>query len=76
MLLNFIGRYVRYEAILHSWALLYRVTFTPVLFVKVSKHAGTSKYRDESIGALSSCFLQITTVPLQRMKYYSMPSIY
>ena len=49
--------YAHYAAVLHenshtyqirvttypgqSWALLYRDPFTPVIFVKVSKHAGT-----------------------------------
>ena len=48
---------------IHNGPLLYHDTFTPVHFVKVSEHAGTSKYRDESIGASSTCFLQIITVP-------------
>ena len=47
-----------------SWAHLYRDTFAPLLFVKVSEHCVTSKYRDESIGAPSTCFLLIITVPL------------
>ena len=48
----------------HRWALLYRDTFMPVVFVKVSEHVGPSKYRDKSIGASSTYFLKIITVPL------------
>ena len=45
--------------------LLYRDTFTPVLsVVKVSEHAGSSKSHNESIGASSTYFLKIITVPL------------
>ena len=43
----------------HRWALSYHDTFMPVLLVKVSLHAGTSKYRDKSTGASSTRFLQI-----------------
>ena len=39
----------------HSWALLYRDTY--ILVLKVSEHAGTSKYHDNCIGAPSTCFL-------------------
>ena len=48
----------------HVWALFYRDTFAPVLFVDVSEHVGSPKYRDKSIGASSTCFLPIITVPL------------
>ena len=37
-----------------------------ILFVKVSEHCVTSKYRDESIGASSTCLLLIITVPLYK----------
>ena len=39
----------------HSWALLYRDTFMPIIFVKVSEKISRT-------GALLSCFLWIITV--------------
>ena len=48
----------------HSWTLFLCDTLTAVLFVKVSEHASTLKYRDKSIGSSSTCFLQTVTVPL------------
>ena len=47
---------------IQSWAHLFRDTFVTLLFVKVSEHCITSKNRDESIGASSTCFLQIVAV--------------
>ena len=42
---------------------LYHDTFMPVLFVKVSEHADTSKYLDKSVER-SYTFLQIIAVSL------------
>ena len=47
----------------------------PVLFVKVSEHAGTSKYGGKSIGALqlfSGNYYRTVTLGT---KYYSIPHI-
>ena len=44
----------------NNWALFFCGTFTPVFFfVKVSEHAGTSKYYDKSIGELATCTVQL-----------------
>ena len=56
--------YSLFNSLVYSKAHVYRNTFTPVLFVKVTKHARTLKYRDDSISASSTCILQIITVPL------------
>ena len=52
------------SSINHNWALLHRDIITPVVFVKVSEHAGTAKYCDEISEASFTCFLQLITVPL------------
>ena len=56
---------------IHSCAILYHDTFTPILSVNVTEHAGTLKYRDKITGAIFTCFLQITTITFTLgMKYY------
>ena len=55
--------YVLNVTLTYSWTLLYLDDFMLLFFVKVSEHAGTSKYHDKNIGSSSTCFLQIITVP-------------
>ena len=54
----------------HSWELLYCDTFTPVLFVKVSEHAGTLKHCHPLV------FYKLYRHPLVFYKLYRHPFVF